>query len=97
MNARFPLYDGAGNLFRMVDGRDGAPLPSVPELCLYPGGRTDGLIVLGTPRSAECDFSMQYFNADGSGGMMCGNGGRCIVAFAHDVRQRRALHRGFCA
>ena len=85
MNARFPLYDGAGNLFRMVDGRDGAPLPSVPELCLYPGGRTDGLIVLGTPRSAECDFSMQYFNADGSGGMMCGNGGRCIVAFAHDL------------
>ena len=85
MNARFPLYDGAGNLFRMVDGRDGAPLPSVPELCLYPGGRTDGLIVLGAPRSAECDFSMQYFNADGSGDMMCGNGGRCIVAFARDL------------
>lgn len=85
MKAQFPLYDGAGNLFRMVDGRKGIQLPPVPELCLFPGGRTDGLIVLGEPRSQDCDFSMQYFNADGSGDMMCGNGGRCIVAFARDL------------
>ncbi len=85
MNARYPLYDGAGNLFRMVDGRRGDPLPQVPGLCLFPGGRTDGLIVLGAPRTPACDFSMQYFNADGSSGMMCGNGGRCIVAFAADL------------
>ena len=85
MNAQFPLYDGAGNLFRMVDGRNGAALPPVPGLCLFPGGRTDGLIVLGVSQNPVCDFSMQYFNADGSGGMMCGNGGRCIVAFARDL------------
>ena len=28
-------------------------------------------------------FVMEFYNPDGSGGMMCGNGGRCIVAFAN--------------
>jgi diaminopimelate epimerase len=26
---------------------------------------------------------MRYYNADGRPGTMCGNGGRCVVAFAH--------------
>lgn len=43
----------------------------------------DGLIIL---RPAEgYDFTMEFYNSDGSLGTMCGNGGRCVVAFAHDL------------
>ena len=74
------LYSGAGNTFVVLDGRQALLHPDVQALCKQYS--TDGLMVL---KSAEgYDFAMEYYNSDGSGGMMCGNGGRCIVAFARD-------------
>ena len=49
------------------------------------GVGADGLMLLD-PGAGEDDFQMTYFNSDGSGGMMCGNGGRCMVAFAKDCK-----------
>jgi len=40
----------------------------------------DGLILMQP--ATEGAFAMQYFNADGLPGTMCGNGGRCVAAFA---------------
>ena len=79
-------YTGAGNDFLIVDNRKGdADLDrfDIVDLCdRHYGVGADGLMFLGKGRDGY-DFTMDYYNSDGSGGMMCGNGGRCIVAFAY--------------
>ena len=79
-------YQGAGNDFLIADNRDGAialTAQQVAKLCDRRYGiGADGLMLLES--SEDYDFRMVYYNSDGSGGMMCGNGGRCIVAFAAD-------------
>ena len=77
-------FSGAGNDFVVIDGREGdvsafREVPRIEALCQE--YKTDGLMILGSG-DAEVDFTMEFYNPDGSGGMMCGNGGRCIVAFA---------------
>ncbi len=84
----FHKYQGAGNDFIIIDNREdlfpkNAPL-LIEKLCSRKFGiGADGLILL--EKSAEFDFKMIYFNADGNESTMCGNGGRCIVAFAHKI------------
>ena len=91
-------FSGAGNDFVVIDGREGdvsafREVPRIEALCKE--YKTDGLMILGQempgqaghdvmadPDRPSVDFTMEFYNPDGSGGMMCGNGGRCIVAFA---------------
>ncbi len=83
----FFKYHGAGNDFLLVDNRDGRLCLSpkqVKHICdRHTGFGADGLMLL--EKSETKDFRMVYYNPDGSGGMMCGNGGRCIVSFAADL------------
>ena len=81
---KFYKYQGAGNDFLIADNRDGSVLLTTAQIAALCDRRygvgADGLMLLGA--CPEYDFRMVYYNSDGSGGMMCGNGGRCIVAFA---------------
>ena len=84
---RFTKASGAGNDFVVIDATRGASLPGYAALARaacdrHAGVGADGLIVLEAEPSA--DFRMRYYNADGSHGGMCGNGGRCAARFAHD-------------
>lgn len=83
----FYKYHGAGNDFLVADGRSSRidlSSAGIAALCdRHTGFGADGVMILS--ESEGHDFRMDYYNSDGSGGMMCGNGGRCIVAFAADL------------
>lgn len=83
----FYKYHGAGNDFLVADGRSSRidlTSDGIAALCdRHTGFGADGVMILS--ESGDYDFRMDYYNSDGSGGMMCGNGGRCIVAFAADL------------
>lgn len=88
MIMKFYKYQGAGNDFLIADNRDGSIVLSAQQIAAVCDRRygvgADGLMLLDRPEG-DADFCMTYYNSDGSGGMMCGNGGRCIVAFAADM------------
>ncbi len=89
-NISFFKYHGAGNDFIIIDNRDlSFPYKNehqmIEKLCDRRFGiGADGLILLENKEGY--DFEMVYYNADGHLGSMCGNGGRCVVAFAHHIK-----------
>jgi diaminopimelate epimerase len=88
MIVKFVKYQGAGNDFIIIDNRDfqvkELKSETIKSLCdRHFGIGSDGLMLLNTHE--KYDFEMDYYNADGSGSTMCGNGGRCIVAFAKRI------------
>jgi diaminopimelate epimerase len=84
---RFAKYNGAGNDFVMLlDLDEQVELSSdfVRAACdRHTGIGADGVIrVAPHPKTGE--LFMDHINADGTPGKMCGNGVRCLAAFARD-------------
>ncbi|MEX1277074.1 MAG: diaminopimelate epimerase [Bacteroidota bacterium] len=90
MTIQFTKMTGAGNDFVVIDNRSGRITKGsilARKLCDRRWGiGADGLLLL--EKSTRGAYRMMYYNADGSYGGMCGNGGRCIALYA--VKKRIA-------
>jgi len=86
MKIEFYKYHGTGNDFIIIDNYNhNAPeltTKQIKHICdRHFGIGADGLMMLS--KKEGYDFEMVYYNADGNASSMCGNGGRCLVKFAH--------------
>ena len=88
MEIEFVKMHGAGNDFIMIDDREGVfPVEDYQRVaamaCRPSGIGCEGVILV--QRSATHDFRMRFFNPDGSEAELCGNGARCVAAFAREI------------
>ena len=91
MTVRFAKMHGAGNDFVLVDDRAGTMPTDRAALAALAARRTgvgcEGVILVQPSRVA--DFRMRFFNPDGGEAELCGNGARCVAAFAREVGAAR--------
>ena len=87
MKIAFSKMHGAGNDFVMVDDRDGIFPGDGRRIAAIAAHRTgvgsEGVILI--QKSAKADFMMRFYNPDGSEADLCGNGARCVAAFAKEI------------
>ena len=84
----FTKMHGAGNDFVLIDDRAGTfPVHDHLLLAMLATPRTgiacEGVILL--QKSSVADFRMVFFNPDGTEADLCGNGARCVAAFAREI------------
>ncbi|MDD2387689.1 MAG: diaminopimelate epimerase [Bacteroidales bacterium] len=81
----FEKYHGTGNDFIIIDSNKLSTQLTNKQIAFLCHRRfgigADGLMLI--EKSHEYDFDMKYYNSDGFEGSMCGNGGRCIAAYAN--------------
>lgn len=84
MKVPFSKFQGNGNDFVIIDNRSFQIEPdskTIRRICdRHFGVGADGVILLQDMDGV--DFEMLYYNSDGNIASMCGNGARCIAAFA---------------
>ena len=89
---QFSKYQGLGNDFVLIEGRDGRLDPSITSpdpqwvrsICDRRFGIGGDGIILALPPEGPGELRMRIFNADGSEAEMCGNGIRCLARFLAD-------------
>jgi diaminopimelate epimerase len=89
-NLSFVKFSGAGNDFIIIDKASNPEIVLtnnvISLLCNRRNGvGADGIIVISDLDGF--DFVMDYFNADGSTGTLCGNGARCAIKFAQNTNR----------
>jgi len=76
---------GAGNDFILFDRKENPEIRITPDFASKICSRrfgigADGILVISD--SGRYDFDLEYYNADGSNGSLCGNGARCAIKYA---------------